>query len=824
MHRDAICRFALVLSLLAASSSSAQSTPQWAGDPTAPFWTEANNWSNVSVPTNGDFLGLGSSLVWLNQTFNSTARVASGTYTFDRLGSLQSNVTITIQSPPNLSVPIDVTLTNGRFSNLTFQSYTNFNSGTSTTRTVKVSETALIDSLGSFQNARVVVAGTAFAGTLGVGAASTSTGDITQFEQTAGQTTVAGALTIGSTNPTTAPTALATVSGGVLSVGTSTTVQAVGSTRLTVAGGVFRTGSLTANGRLTHNGGRLEIIGGTFTPTTTAAGYSINGLLDGDNPTLAFYGPSAATANITSLAVGSTKRGGLEVMSGAELTFDAVQIGENAGSSGTVIVSGNGSRLTGTNGVAVGGTTSAAGGAGTMTVGPGGSVATPGTLSLWAGGALNVEGGKVEAGSIAANGGSVNFLSGEIELTAAATIDAALGTALLGAGRQVSSGRTLSGAALTIGTSLGVSGGTLRSDNALTNAGTLTVTSGLALAQTIVNQAGRTITVAGNGELLADAAINNAGTLVLADNQVSVNGGGLNNTGTVRGSGSIAAPLANGVTGQVQVTSGGRLEFLGASNANAGVVSVIGGEVQFTGSLSNAANTGLVTARNAILRFDGGLSNNGSLAFSTGVSDVFGNIANASTGRISVSGGGAATFYGDVAHNSANPIQVSSGSQAVFFGSVSGTGSFSGTGSVFLEGDLRPGASPGLMSFGGDLTLGEGFRFLMEIGGAARGTGYDSLSVGNTLSFGGALDVQFINGFTPTVGQEFIVASFGSRFGEFSTYGGAAGMFSGAFSGGQFVLTFTGVPEPGPLLCVGAALVSLAVVRRRRTAIAHPMA
>lgn len=799
-----------LLVLIAAASDGRAQT--WAGNSASPLWSNASNWSSAPAggPQIGSFTGGGSSVVWADQTYTSTARVSGGTYTIDRLGSLQGVLDIDLRPiGPGDPAPVSVTLTNGAFKGLLVQNVED------ASRTVYLTSTARLQTLGSYATVRVSSAGVISGGSLALGNGTTESRQVTQFDQTGGQTTLTGSLTVGSTSATPLGTALVTVSDGVFSVGTTTTVQTVGSSRLTVDGGTFRTGSLTANGRLTHTNGRLEIVGGTFTPTTAAAAYVVNGGLNADNPTLAFFGPTAAFTNVTTLTVGSTKRGAFEVLAGANLTFDAIDIGSTATGAGSVLVSGAGSRLTGTNGLAVGGTSAAAGGIGTLTVGPGGTATTPGTLSLWAGGTLNLNGGKVKAASIAANGGAVNFVSGEVRLTSIATIDAALGTALFGTARELSAGRTLSGNDLTVGTNIDVTGGALTSNGSLTNAGTLRVSAGLAQGNTVVNQAGRTITVSGTGELVATIGMSNAGTLLLADNQVAVGGGTLTNSGTIRGTGLVNAPLSNGVSGQVQVTSGGRLQFNGATNSNAGVVSVIGGEAQFTGGFTNAAGTGLVTARDAILRFDGGLTNNGSLAVSTGVSDVFGNVANASTGRISVSGGGTATFYGDVAHNGSNSIQVSAGSRAVFFGGVSGTGSFSGAGTVFLEGDLRPGASPGLMTFGGDVVFGQGSRYVMEIGGATRGAEYDALDVTGNLDLGGTLEVQLINGFTPFAGQRFVAAIFGSRFGDFANYFGmftGGGVFQAGFEGGQLVLTFNPVPEPG-LLLAAAGAVALVLLR-----------
>ena len=179
-----------------------------------------------------------------------------------------------------------------------------------------------------------------------------------------------------------------------------------------------------------------------------------------------------------------------------------------------------------------------------------------------------------------------------------------------------------------------------------------------------------------------------------------------------------------------------------------------------------------MTAHDATLRFNAGLTNNGSLAFTTGQTDLFGNVTNTSTGRIAVCGQGRVTYYGDLAHNNTTtPIQVmTAGSVATYFGAVTGPGNFSGTGTNFFEGDLRPGASPALVTFGGDVGFGAGARFLVELGGPTLGLHYDSADVAGTAVLGGVLDVDLIDGFQPQAGQQFTVLTFGSRVGDFAAY------------------------------------------------------
>ncbi|MEM8494153.1 MAG: choice-of-anchor tandem repeat NxxGxxAF-containing protein [Planctomycetota bacterium] len=233
-------------------------------------------------------------------------------------------------------------------------------------------------------------------------------------------------------------------------------------------------------------------------------------------------------------------------------------------------------------------------------------------------------------------------------------------------------------------------------------------------------------TIAGNGVL----ELANGRTLVAPD---------LQNTGVIRAA-----------SGSVQ--DGGTV---GATVSNAGRVEAIGGSLTFDGFVSNLAGTGLITARDGTLRFDGGLFNAGAVALSFGTTDVFGQIDNAAGGVIVVSGNSNATFYDDVGN--AGAINVSTGSTAVFFGELAGLG-VGGAGTVFLEGDTRPGFSPGDMEFGGDVVIGFLHALELELGGTGVGA-FDRLLIDGAASLAGSLSVAPLGGFSFSAGDAFEVLS-----------------------------------------------------------------
>jgi hypothetical protein len=54
------------------------------------------------------------------------------------------------------------------------------------------------------------------------------------------------------------------------------------------------------------------------------------------------------------------------------------------------------------------------------------------------------------------------------------------------------------------------------------------------------------------------------------------------------------------------------------------------------------------------------------------------------------------------------------------------------------------------------------------LGGLAPGSGHDKLNIGGAASLGGTLAISLINNFTPQVGDEFEIMTYGSRSGEFA--------------------------------------------------------
>ena len=201
------------------------------------------------------------------------------------------------------------------------------------------------------------------------------------------------------------------------------------------------------------------------------------------------------------------------------------------------------------------------------------------------------------------------------------------------------------------------------------------------------------------------------------------------------------------------------------------------GKISAAGTFSNSGvirmgNTGAATIRANLLTNDGVLmgkgtiqavvTNNSNMGFS---GDVFftEDAQNNPGSLIAISGGAGATFYGDVTNN--GELRVGAGCTATFYGSFSGSGT-TGTGMVYMDGDMMPGSSPGEMSFGGDVVFGMAASLEAELAGTGIGQ-FDSIDVAGDLVLAGTLDVMLYGGFNPVDGDTFDILDWGTLSGTF---------------------------------------------------------
>lgn len=99
---------------------------------------------------------------------------------------------------------------------------------------------------------------------------------------------------------------------------------------------------------------------------------------------------------------------------------------------------------------------------------------------------------------------------------------------------------------------------------------------------------------------------------------------------------------------------------------------------------------------------------------------------------------------------------------------LGGKGEIRDRGHHVIEGTLAPGDSPGCVTDQGNVTFTGSSTLEIELGGPAPCTGYDRLTIAQTLTLQSSrLRVLLISGFTPAAGQRFDILDWGSLSGTF---------------------------------------------------------
>ena len=313
------------------------------------------------------------------------------------------------------------------------------------------------------------------------------------------------------------------------------------------------------------------------------------------------------------------------------------------------------------------------------------------------------------------------------------------------------------------------------------------------------------------GQFDAPSGYTNNDEIQLSGTDARITGGTLTNNGFIGGQGRINASLTN--NGDIDV-SNGTLIF-GSQVINNGHIDVSGGTLRFDSQVINNASGYISGVGASTIRFDGGLDNSGDVLFSFASATVSGDIINNSGGLVSVAGNSTTTFIGDMVNN--GMVWVGSGSHAVFGGATSGSGNFPGGGRFEFVDGFSPGNSSAEVSFGGDVVLGPSSTTLMELEGTETGE-YDRLLVAGSLEVGGGLEVELLNGFTPTIDNVFQIFDAMDLSGTFSSVvlpdllGNLGWDSSQLYTSG----TLSVFPEPSTLGVMLVLLVGYKTAPRRR--------
>ena len=558
----------------------------------------------------------------------------------------------------------------------------------------------------------------------------------------------------------------------------------------TVSAGTLQLGSNAAlgTGGLAVNGGLLDLAGWNpvLAGLSGAGGVIFN---SGSNSSMLTVNQSATTTFGGTLADGP---GGLALMlNGSGMltlagssAFDSLSL-----TAGTLACNG----ILSVNGpVSVGGTGSTGTGSGQLIVNPGGTLTAGSALYNYNGG-VTLNGGTIREATFA--GLPLTFNAGTLEYTGDLTVSASDWLAsTLGPGHPLGAAQQLKvDGTTTLNDLLTLNGGTF-STGYLINPGMLQFNSGT------LNITGDNLSISGSGlfgntlTVPFGAAVNVTNSASIATGASLAMQGGLfsaamlTNSGTIGGSGQIAAPLTNAPGGQVCAFTGDHSVFSGGSNVNQGQIQLSGGTVEFIGRVTNNP-TGLIEGNGSLLA-DSGLLNLGTIALSV-ASNIAGTVHNGQNALITTASG-TTIFQGNVVNN--GTIFTAAGGFSIFDGTVSGDGSFAGPGTPMFTATLSPGHSPGILSFANDADFTGTSEINIELGGTTPGTQYDQVLVsGNAALAGGSLNVTLLNGFRPAQNEQFTVLGFGSRSGDFATetgldLGGRLQLVP-AYSGNSLVLT-----------------------------------
>ena len=425
------------------------------------------------------------------------------------------------------------------------------------------------------------------------------------------------------------------------------------------------------------------------------------------------------------------------------------------------------------------------------------------------------------AGAVRSANGTSNTLQGKINLAADSRIFSGTSTALtvdVASGDAINLGAfnlNIDGAGThTVNDAIVGTGGLVKSGSGIT---TLSAANSYSGATDI--QAGRVV-LSGAGRLGSGAisvANLSTGTLEFAvtgtntmANNISGNGSLLSSSGETRFTGAVTS------TGGLTINSNSAVRI-----GNGGATGSYSGNTV----LGNSAAQ-LIFDRSDSYTHAGSISGNGSVVIAgAGTTTLSG--TNTYTGLTTVSAGTLAV-NGSVA----GAMTVASG------GTLQGSGSIAGNTTV--SGNLNPGNSPGLLTFENSLTLDSTSTTTLEITGLTRGTQYDAVDVGDVLTYGGSLLLDFSGPLYGVGDYTFNLFDFAFSDGSFDsislwgTYDGSLTNNSGvwdltdgdnswSFNQGDGVLSLTVVPEPSVAMMAGSVAL-MALMRRRRDPVreVHP--
>jgi hypothetical protein len=800
----------------------AQTTSTWTGSGGDQFWNTAGNWNPSGAPNSSTV-----TVVITNPTNNTVfintsptiANLTLGTSTATDSLTLDNNQTFTVAGGAgagSLAIAAGSTLTldsTGNYTDLIL-------SGTNATITLSGGGTLALSNIaynriyGTGSQTLVNSAGNTIEGSgqLGIGAggnafALSNAGIINANQSTALNVNPGNGMTNTGTIEATAGGTLnlagsiTNTGGTILSTGSGSIVNLAGAGTSTITGGMLST---TDGGVMYSGGSTLSGLSISANSTVTTANNSVTTLTGSvtNNGTIALN----SGGNFTDLALSGGAA--LELTSGSSIAMSNSIYNRIYGSGTDTLTVDSGATIQGSGQIGLGGNAFALTNHGTidanqsaaMYINPGNGTTNTGLIEATNGATLNLGGSFTNTGGtiLSMGSGSTVNLSGE----ATSTITGGTLTTS-GGGVMISDGTTLNGLTISSGSTVSTTNNNNTTlSGTITNNGTIALNSGGNYTDLILSG---NVTLAGTGAISmsdyaynriygatgSDQLTNGAGHTIEGSGQVGLGAGGsafaFTNNGTVLANQSVSLVLnpGNGATnnGTMQVNAGSALEVLGG-----------------------ITNTGTVNVGQA--------GQAGSSLFLMGDAHDF------------VQTGGTTTLW-----TSGSNLELQSGQSMLLqggtlqgFGTIAGN--LSNTGGTVLPGTT---GVAGILTVTGNYSDPMGSVLDIQIGGSVAGSGFSQLDVLGTASLAGTLDVNLLNGFTPTNGEEFVILTSGGLSGSFTdgvihdgnvtftVYYSPAGFANDVVLNAVVV---SSVPEPASIvmLALGMAGVGALVVRRSRKA------
>jgi len=420
--------------------------------------------------------------------------------------------------------------------------------------------------------------------------------------------------------------------------------------------------------------------------------------------------------------------------------------------------------------------------------------------------------GVLAVGGNVAAGTTATFASPQFTNGAALEVGAGSGSSLIvGTGATLTLNMTGSQQAKMVGGSLRGAGTTINQGNLAWSGGNI---GDYSTGGTVVNQGNLVWT---GGSIQGSGVLTNQSSLTIGGNGGQYIWGVLNNAGTITQNANGSLYMVNSTT-----TPGG--QHFAVVNNLAGALYDIQGDTSIMGG-GGGSGSG---PEGSYSRWSGGTINNAGLfrkSAGSGTSSIDSAIAFNNTGTVEVDSG--TLSFGNFTQTAGSTdlkggrLSFSSLAQ-ILGGLLEGSGTINGS-IVNSGGLLSPGHSAGSIILNGNYTQGAEGALLFELGGLTNGQ-FDFFDVNGTATFGGTLDIAFLGGFRPSVGDMFHIMDFNLRVGDFSLIQvlGAPGYeFAPVYTGNGLTLftqTAQAVPEPSTLALLSICATTLVFRRRKRAA------